>query len=213
MCKEYICLSVFMLASSAANTHLEVASSTLDPTTHTLTVAVVNQSSKDITAYVIDVSQFDAAGTRLNIPLTVGVDNIGTMIYGENSSTVLHPGAIRREHFGLSPETVTWTAAVVGVAYLDRTAEGDSKQISLLFKNRKMIADHAQAAAALLADYPTTPAEFAARLNKLTSIRERASSVQDLAGSSPPTKEQWAAAAVEQKAIADFLTLHSQEAR
>lgn len=165
-------------------------------------------------AYVIEVRQFDAAGKPAGEPLILGTDNVFSLLYGDDAPALIAPGAEISQQFGsLSPDSATANVSVVAVVYLDQTAEGDPKQIDLLRKNRAMHAQHAQAAADLLTDYPTSSIETRSRLSKLTSIHERTGAVEQLLHANGiPNKEQWNTAAAQEKALADLLTAQSKAA-
>lgn len=172
-------------------------------------VELLNQSSKKVVAYVIDVRQFDASNNQVGSPLVVGTDNVFTQI--PSAGSLLVPNAKMIKQFGpLSSVTVSATATVVSVVYLDRTSEGDPKQTALLLKNRKLRGDHAESLAQLLATYPNSPDELKLRLSKIAVMSERVGDIEPLRHNGIPSKEQWEAAAAKQKAFADLLTSYAK---
>jgi hypothetical protein len=201
-------------ALPASQPQLKIVSSDFNPTSHILTVGVLNQSAKMIVAYVTDVRAFDVSHKPVGLPLIVGTDNVFTLVYGADSpaASLLAPTAKMTKQFGpFSPDVVTTTASVVSVVYLDRTAEGDPKQTALVFKTRKLRADHAESLAQLLATYPASPDELAPRLSKIEAISERVDAIEPLLRSGGSTNQkQWKEAAAKQKALADLLTSYTK---
>lgn len=103
----------------------------------------------------------------------MGTDNVFGLFYGPNPNALITPEDTLKKEFQVASDAVTANASVIAVAYEDRTAEGDPNEISMLFKNRAMHARHAQEAADLLAQYPSSPTEVSSHLARLNTIHER----------------------------------------
>lgn len=196
-----------------ASLQLEAVSANLKPNSHQITVTMVNHSTKVAVAWFLDIRQFNAAGKQLNANLEVGLDWAGSLAWGdEPNANFILPGAEGKAQFGAAPDAISATAALLAVIYKDRTVEGDPTQIARFFQNRARRAQHAEAAAELLGAYPASSSELHARLDKLAAISEHTGSVDQLLKSRSLNREQWNAAAAEQKRFADGLTALSNEA-
>jgi hypothetical protein len=206
-----------LLATTAlaqAPLQLEAVSANLKPDSQQITVTMTNHSTKVAVAWFLELRQFDASGKEVNVPLKAGVDWAGSLAWGdEPNSNFILPGAEGKEQFGAAPEAIGANAAVLAVIYKDRTAEGDPTEIAHFFEGRARRAQHAEAVAELLATYPASSSELRERLGKLAEISERTGAVDQLLKGTSLDRQQWNAAAAEQKRFADGLTALCKEAR
>ena len=210
----FLCAAVMAQNSP---TQLEVTSSNLDINSHQITVTLVNRGSETVVTYTLQIHQFDGSGKRLDvIPLVVTIDHVFDLMYANEPDLsrygFVRPGASFVNQFGSLPDAVSASATVIAVVYKDRTAEGDPKQVALIFRNRAMHAEHATNAANLLANYPSSPSEVRDRLDKLTALHEHTLSVAHLLKGQGTDQQQWNAAAAEERALASLLTVQSKEA-
>lgn len=203
--------------AAAAEPQLEVVSTAVNPDSHQITVTLVNHSGQTAVAYTLSIRQFDASGKQLGEPLVVGTDAVFWLQFANRPdferlpSGMIWPGRAggTQQHYGAMPETATASAQVLAVVYRDCTAEGAMKDVAMVFRGRAMHAEHARAAAELLATYPASPEEMQDRQGKLAATHE--AEVDRLFKSGTPDRQHWSDTAEKEKALADLLTAQANE--
>lgn len=195
---------------------VQVLSPTVDGNKPNVDITLQNRGNKPVVAYTLSVTFYNASGKAVASPLVFTADAV-FMLRLPGHPNVIEPSQQFVVHTGAQAGvTITSAAATVtSVVYADDTAAGDPTQTAMTFNNRLTGAANAEAAADLLATYPTTAMEAQTRLAKLTQNPRHVPEVDKLSGQSGslPSQNNWQKAAAEQKAAADFLRSHSQEAK
>lgn len=157
-------------ASAQVPIRVQVLTATVNLSTHALKIELQNQCDKPVTAYALDITQFDASGNPVGQPESTGVDLLSNAdgLNAPGWEEIL-PGAIAA--FPVSvvarPETASAEAVVTGAVYADRTSEGKA---AMFFAGRANDAKEARAAIALLKPYPTTPQAVKSALQNLRGM-------------------------------------------
>ena len=227
-----VALAATAWAQSPKPIQLQVLSATVNLESHQIAIEVQNQSSKVVTAYILQIKWFDA-GNKLIAHENVGLDGLAYEPDPARPLNEIQPGAISAFPIGVgaSEETVSAKASVIGVVYADRTFEGSEAED--FFVGRANDAKESRRAIALLQSYPATPGAVRAALETLRAephaiglgavangihlsaeaaggLLDKRQALPDL---SVPSKQQWNEIIADLSKRAAFLEAESQEVR
>jgi len=216
----------------AQRIEMVITSTDFNPNTHRVDVHLLNESTKTVTAYVLQFQEFDAAGKQIYKTQTGWDNGINDVRYPNDPRKVeyIPPGESKIVTNFASVDTSSLQVSVVGVVYNDLTAEGDYS--GMFFAGRANSAKEAKEAIAILTPYPTTPEAMQSALARLRAQAHQGSATIALianhmgtAFSAPairakltdastpitivPTKEQMDAVIADLKANAAFYEAHS----
>jgi hypothetical protein len=155
------------LLCAAPPTHLQVLSTTLNPSTHQVTVELVNSTNdKTVVAYILETKSFDAAGKQVD-DSGVGWDFMGPEPNPEARKYILPVRTASAVAYAPAA-AVSVQVLVTSVVYLDRTFEGPTPD--LIFGARSRQAKVARQAITVLKSYPQTPEDTRKTMQALITI-------------------------------------------
>jgi hypothetical protein len=158
--------------------HLQATPVVVDPSAHTLTFALLNQSEKVVVAYILEYKHFDVSG-KLIADYRVGVDNLYFNSSGDpdpqHEVQLIPPGKTHpitqlQLAGSAAANAATTTVSVLAVVYADRTWEGSAHAVFPIFDTRARTAQRLKEAAALFETSPATAEAARVTVQKLREL-------------------------------------------